>query len=421
MESNESLTDILCSANRTELLKFLSFGNDSEFFLEQYNWLCGIQNPENTTGLENVWVDYPGFMNTSKLLRTYVPPVLLIFGTLGNVLSFLVLIRKSKSTYLYLAALAVLDLLVLYVGLMRLWIAEFTVDLQNATNWLCKGVNYLGYVSSDCSVWIIIAVTFERFVAVCFPMKAPQICKRSRTKIVISVIILTMCALNFPILLAVELHTPEQSGAQSASCKAGKGYETLVNTVWPWVDAAVYSFIPFILLIIMNSFIIRACVSAMKQRRCLQCQRPTRSASRSDSRSSLYNKRKQRRSLPSQSSAEGQSGHNGGRNSTEKKRLMMTLLAVSFTFMITALPMNILLILTAKARDHTDSDTQELQFAKFTLARTIVVLLMYVNHTANFFCYCLSGTKFRREVAQLIKRSIRSISRRGKAEQPILL
>ena len=55
-----------------------------------------------------------------KVLLLYVPPVLLIIGTIGNVLSFCVLMRRAMrrtSTYNYLAILALTDTLVLFVGL----------------------------------------------------------------------------------------------------------------------------------------------------------------------------------------------------------------------------------------------------------------------------------------------------------------
>ena len=389
MEPNNTLTDITCGANVTEILNYASFEDGGEHFIEQYKLLCGVQKPENTSWLETLWLDYPEYMYPSQFLRLYVPPCLLIIGTLGNILSFLILIRKRASTYLYLAVLAVLDILVLYVGLMRLWIAEFTVDLQNTSNWLCKAVNYLGYVSSDCSVWIIIAVTFERFVAVCLPLKAPQICKRARAKIIISVCILSICTLNCPMIWAVELQTTEQSGSNLVSCRAMEGYETLINRVWPWVDAAVYSIIPFLLLTCLNSLIIRACISALKRRRFLQIGSSFEGSFRRDSRQN-EDKHFIKRSMSSH-------------QNMEKKRLVVTLLAVSFTFLITALPMNILQILTAfyGVKKDIDPVSYAFQFAEFTLVRTVVELLMYVNHTVNFFYYCINGRKFRRELKTL--------------------
>ncbi|GFO03757.1 FMRFamide receptor-like [Plakobranchus ocellatus] len=63
------------------------------------------------------------------------------------------------------ASLAVIDTLVLYVGLLRIWLAELTgFDYQHSGDWICKLSVVLGYVASDLSVWLIIAVTVERYV-----------------------------------------------------------------------------------------------------------------------------------------------------------------------------------------------------------------------------------------------------------------
>ena len=54
-----------------------------------------------------------------------VPPILLVFGTCGNVLSIVVLTGKSirkSTTGLYLIVLTFSDLAVLYTGLLRQWI-----------------------------------------------------------------------------------------------------------------------------------------------------------------------------------------------------------------------------------------------------------------------------------------------------------
>ena len=177
------------------------------------------------------------------------------------------------------------------------------------------------------------------------------------------------------------------------------GYETLVNRVWPWVDAAMYTIIPFLLLISLNSLIIRACVSALKRRRCLQSVSSLEGLFRHDIRQN-EGKRLVKRSMSS-------------RQNMEKKILVVTLLAVSFTFLITALPMNILQILTAfyGVNNDADPDSYAFHFAEFTLGRTVVELLMYVNHTVNFFYYCANGRKFRREVKTLVSRCICHISR----------
>ena len=67
------------------------------------------------------------------------------------------------STYFHLMVLAVADTLVLYIGLLRLWIGELTgYDMRDQADWVCKLTNVIGYTVSDFSVWLIIAVTIER-------------------------------------------------------------------------------------------------------------------------------------------------------------------------------------------------------------------------------------------------------------------
>ena len=61
------------------------------------------------------------------------------------------------------ASLAVIDTVVLFIGLLRLWLAELVgFDFQDSGDWICKLTVVLGYVASDLSVWLIIAVTVER-------------------------------------------------------------------------------------------------------------------------------------------------------------------------------------------------------------------------------------------------------------------
>lgn len=59
-----------------------------------------------------------------KQLLCYLPPIIIVLGTFGNIFSFFILKRKAMlkfSTYFYLMVLAVADTLVLYIGLLPLW------------------------------------------------------------------------------------------------------------------------------------------------------------------------------------------------------------------------------------------------------------------------------------------------------------
>ena len=76
---------------------------------------------------------YTAYIVHKKLLL-YFPPILLLIGMFGNALAFLMFRTYSKniSTYALLSALAVMDLCVLNVGLLRIWVSQLSqVDVKD--------------------------------------------------------------------------------------------------------------------------------------------------------------------------------------------------------------------------------------------------------------------------------------------------
>ncbi|XP_060081567.1 probable G-protein coupled receptor 139 [Ylistrum balloti] len=313
-----------------------------------------------------------------KYLLLYVPPVMIFIGTIGNILSLAVFraYRGKVSTYTYLGALAIMDFLVIYIGLLRLWIAQLSdFDIKDQSNWTCKMVNFLGYVCSDSSVWIIVAVTVERYIAVCYPLKASNQCRIRKARFVVFVQILGLCIINLHFLWTLELNVVISDSTEQV-CDANPRFSKLVNTIWPWIDAGIYSFLPISILSVLNGFIIQKVYIAKKNRKHLL----------------TTNTKTCRRNKESFSSGEYQT-------EIASKRLTTMLLMVSFTFFLTTLPMNIILIMTKSWNEQTQQ-----QKAAFYLAKTVSELLMYLNHTINFFLYCISGRKFRRQMCSLLSR-----------------
>ena len=73
---------------------------------------------------------------------TYIVPIMLFFGTIGNVLAFLILWRRKalnkNTTTVYLLTLAVIDQLLISTGLLQFWyMATFNVDLRNTSSASC--------------------------------------------------------------------------------------------------------------------------------------------------------------------------------------------------------------------------------------------------------------------------------------------
>ena len=306
-----------------------------------------------------------------KILLLYVPPILIILGTFGNIFSFIILKRKAMlkfSTYFYLMVLAIADTLVLYIGLLRLWIGELTgFDLRDQADWICKLTNVIGYTVSDFSVWLIIAVTIERYIVVCHPLKANTMCNTPRARKVILGLLAGLFLLNLHFFWTVKIMYFKHNNERIPQCGSADEHSRLVEEIWPWMDAFIYSFLPFVAIMALNGLIIRQVVLARRHRNEL---RPG---------GGMYEQRR-----PS---------HEGS------TRLTIMLLTISFAFLLTTLPMNITSILA----DFFNIYKNDLRMvAKFSLARTITELLMYVNHSMNFFLYCATGQKFRHQLVWMI-------------------
>lgn len=372
-----------CYINLTSLLmEFNGLAENEEMYTELFEKVTEAcrQTEDPQAMREDLWNDYPEYMKPNTVLRIYVPPVLLVLGTVGNLLSFVIMAKNMLkiSTYSYLAVLAIMDLLVLYIGLLRMWVGNFSMDIQQYSNFLCKSVAFLGYVSSVTSVWLIIAVTIERFIAVKFPLRAPRMCNVTRARIVIIAVVVAICCLNSHILWTVELRYKGHNETLTPECEASESHTVLVKEVWPWVDAAVYSFVPFVIITILNVLIVRQVLSARERRSKLQNMELTTNFLRS----------KGSHKRPNESS----------------KKLTCMLLAVSFTFLLTTLPMNMLQIVSAffgADSESADPQAYRKRYAQLTLARTVAELLMYVNHSVNFFLYCATGRKFRKQVKDM--------------------
>ena len=342
-----------------------------------------IMNRTVTKNYEDKLNDYLAY-RIHKLLILYVTPVLFLCGIVGNILVFAVLARKqmqSVSAYAYLLVLSVADSLVLIMGLLRLWVANlFRYDVRIEAKWVCKLLSFAGYTVTDYSVWLIVAVTAERFVAVMWPLTALEANKSNtgvrRAILIMIAMFLTLVSINAHLLWTTSI---EQKGGHSnftnltsyPTCTAAEGYGTLVNVVWPWIDAVMYSVLPLILLTVLNVLIILKYFNA-KRSRVSQLSASTNSFS---------------------SSREHNDSAEGGR------RLTVMLLTVSFTFLITTFPQAVMILIIAPLRP-TNLSVNSIMILR--LIQTISELLMYVNHSINFYLYCITGYKFRRQLMHLL-------------------
>lgn len=337
----------------------------------------------NSTGHSEVaYKTHPEFL-AAEWIWVYVSPVLIFVGTIANILSIVVLLRRrmrSSTTMFYLTVLSFGDILVLYTGLLRYWIkSAFNEDIRLISQFSCKLHAFLVYFSLDFTTWVLVAVTIDRCIFVCLPFRAKRLCTLKHAKIVVVSIAGVMVALNFHLFwgVAFEMLLGE------VTCTHANDF---TEFTWPWIDFCMFSIVPFTIMIVANILIIKHLFLAHK-----------RVASH------------QHEHIPSEHSesvAHHSNGNHVHANGNHRKVPSVTsmLLTTNCVFLVLTLPIVIYLIVYPYVLyDASDHVTAVLQ-----LLWAIANMLQYTNNTIHFFLYCLTGPRFRRELFKIFKIKTRS-------------
>lgn len=302
-------------------------------------------------------------------LWKYIPPFLLVFGTVGSILSIIVLqrpnLRKSVCT-IYFSALAVSDLLVLYTGLLRQWIfTTSNTDIRHIGSLFCKFHTWILYFSLDFSVWIQVAVTVERLLAVWFPHSQKYRCSKHGAKVSLIVIACCLLVVNSHILYGLGDLTENINGTATVDkCTyLSKSYKIFFMKTWPWIYLAVFFLVPFCVLLIGNILIV---VKAVIHRRVMR-----------------------RHVVPSQTTPSSFS---------KLASMSLTLFTLNTVFLVCNIPISIYLI----EYDYLREVLRGRSYAVLEMTWAIVNIMMYFNNAISFVLYVLSGTKFRHEFKTMI-------------------
>uniref|UniRef100_A0A4X2MAQ8 Growth hormone secretagogue receptor type 1 n=1 Tax=Vombatus ursinus TaxID=29139 RepID=A0A4X2MAQ8_VOMUR len=176
-------------------------------------------------------------------------------GVSGNVVTVL-LIRRYRdmrtTTNLYLGSMAVSDLLILLglpFDLYRLWRSRPWVFGQL----LCRLSHYLSEGCTYASLLHITALSVERYLAICYPLRARVLITRRRVRALIAVLwaVALLSAGPFFFLVGVE-----QDPTTRPSCRPSREHLDVLR-VMLWVTTA-YFFLPMLCLSVLYGLIGRA-------------------------------------------------------------------------------------------------------------------------------------------------------------------
>lgn len=314
----------------------------------------------SNTSSASLW-DFPDYQTAVGFWK-YLSPVLLVIGALGNTASIAILTRRSfrKSTCMfYLTVLSVADLLVLYTGLLRFWIrSAFSVDIRTFSVWGCKIHAFLVYFAMDFSSWILMTVTLDRCVLVCFPFRARLFSTMKRAPYVLLSLVLLLVFVNSHFFSTVTIKDTHCTYRNKLTMK-----------VWPWVDLIVCNLIPFSVMLVCSIMISRKVLQTNKR---VAVQRV-------------------------RTISEGSDVQPSNKKITKTSSVTIMLLTIILSFFLLTLPLVVFNI----SYPYWIQTATTSKLASLELVRTIFSMLLYINHVIHFLC-CLSGRRFRREVEDVL-------------------
>ncbi|GFS16137.1 peptide receptor GPCR [Elysia marginata] len=302
-------------------------------------------------------------LNMVVEMQNMIGPPVLVFGIVTNILTLLTLQQKGMdlSPYVHLSWLAIADM----SGL-----ALILIDLYNDPfdrRWMLFRI-YVYYplsnVAAMMGVWIMVLVTLERSVVI-RSIKANIRCTASRARAQVLGVFLVSAVLNgprffwFQVTLANE-PTPTHCPPRYHICPYLQKWSG--SKVLTWLYSALNTFLPLVLLITLNGFLI-------------------------------YSVNARRRRHPALGIAEGADTV----WSSEQTRFTVTLIAIVGLFIILVMPSafadtNILLPLLGVT--HTTEVVQMFQY--------ISNFLMWLNMSINFLLYTAINTRFKTAFKRMV-------------------
>ncbi|XP_059805771.1 probable G-protein coupled receptor 139 [Hypanus sabinus] len=176
----------------------------------------------------------------------------------------------SKGVSAYLIAMATTDLLVVVFCMI---LDRLVHRLFPAMFWfyttVCSTISLLGYTTIDCSVWLTIAFTVDRFVAICCHNLKVRYCTAKTAAIVITAVTALSVLRNIPFYFRLEPY-----GFYNGipwGCAIKLEFFSLPGWVaFFWIHHLLNPLIPYFLILILNTLTVRHIMLANRARRGLK-------------------------------------------------------------------------------------------------------------------------------------------------------
>ena len=321
---------------------------------ELFNTSSVASNTSISAGISfhQLLISYQTF-KVGWIISEYKFYILMVLASVGNGLSIYAVRHRMKtsSSCFYIVNLAVCDSLVIFCKGGFFLLKQFQIDLGH---WGCKIAMYIINVSLCWSVWLVVLMTGERFIAIVWPLKAMAWLSVKRAQLMVVVVYITMAAFNSAYLMV----TTSQDKNGQAVCVPQGQYAAFFNKTWIPMETSLVTYIPQIMIFLLNVSMILKIKEARRK----------------------------------QAELRGESQENYG-------QVTAMLLTVSSTFFLLTSPLSIFQILVKQGIWNYMATPYS--YSVYLLVNTILRLLADLNHCINFLLYVASGKSFRKEIRKL--------------------
>ncbi|XP_067836354.1 probable G-protein coupled receptor 139 [Heptranchias perlo] len=201
-------------------------------------------------------------------------PALAVIGVPVNLLAIVILSRGkcglSKCISRYLLGMAAADLLVVITDLIltRVGLSYFPNSFLFITP-VCRPIMFLGSAATVVSVWLTVAFTFDRFVAICCENLKRKYCTEKTAAVVIGTVSVLGCLESVPWYFIYQPYLIIDNVPRY--CVFKLNFRT--SPVWAayeFVHLILTPCVPFFLILLLNVLTVRRILAASRVRRGLR-------------------------------------------------------------------------------------------------------------------------------------------------------
>nr|CAH8839522.1 unnamed protein product [Trichobilharzia regenti] len=334
---------------------------------------------------------HPKVHHSLTTFYSIVPIIILIIGIPGNLLSMVIWLKRISvtvgSTSLLIGVMCMTDTYVVAHGCLRQWIIGITDEQTDIRIKLNCGIPlFLFTFTTDLSTWIIILLCIERAICVWTPVRFKQWCRLEHGITALVIVILSLISLNIHYVWTV--HVNDNSCAPKPEYRAFHFY-------WPYIDFAIYSFIPLAFILLVNiSIIWRMKTTSLAVKHARNTATTTKTVLPKPASSTMLN--------TTTSSSQGKTILQKDKSSKHREqrssRVLRTVVCMTISHFVLTMP--IVFYYLFEYRFCIDSG--EWINVCDTIERVTVILQM-INHMTHFFIYSCTSSIFLSDFNRLCK------------------